>query len=253
MLVSVLLSVWNGAATVARAVESIQAQTFTEWELIAVDDGSSDATAEILEAFARNDRRIHLLRNEANRGQAASLNGAFRVSRGELIARLDADDTALPDRFAAQVEFLAAHPEVAILGGGAELVDRGGRPLRVQKPRTQHAVLVAEIYERNPFIHPAVMMRREVLEQLGGYDESFSRAQDYDLWLRAYRRFVFANLDIPLIRYTFPECSTWASSVAAARALLRAGVRDGARWRGIRGAARHFGAYLRQRLLQHDR
>lgn len=245
MLVSVLLSVFNGAATVARAVESIQQQTFGDWELIAVDDGSTDESASILEGLAEHDARIRVMRNDRNRGLAASLNVAFRASQGALLARMDADDVSLPRRFAQEVAYLAAHPDIAVVGGAAEVI--GGDGTIMQRP-TQHAEMVAAIYARNPLIHPSVMMRREVLEQLGGYDESFRRAQDYDLWLRAHSRFRFANLDEAVIRYTLPAQSDWRSSGQAARAVWRAGLRDGVRWRGLYAAARHLAAYVRGRL-----
>jgi glycosyltransferase involved in cell wall biosynthesis len=240
-LVSVLMSVHNGARTVSAAVDSIRAQTFPDWELLLVDDASTDGTAELLTRL--DDPRIRVLRNERNRGLAASLNRAFRESRGTLIARMDADDVALPQRFAAQVAFLASHPEVDILGSAAILLDGSGREAGISTRRETHGDIAASICKENPFIHPAVMMRRRVLEELGGYDESLRRAQDYDLWLRGVHRFRYHNLQEPLLRYSKPARATWISSSYGARVILKN--------RGLRGAwwaARLLAAFALSKL-----
>ena len=241
MLVSVLLSVRNGAGTIVRAIDSVRAQTLTQWELVVVDDGSSDET--ISRVLAIDDERIRLIRNARNRGLAASLNIAFRASRGELIARLDADDEALPDRFRKQVDFLREHPEIDVVGGEALLIGRDGRELGIAKRPETHDDIVRSIYKINPFIHPAVMMRRRVLEELGGYDESLQRAQDYDLWLRGAARFRYHNLQEPLIRYTKPERPTWTSSGHAAHVIWTNAKRQGTPLRGLWFAGRHVAAY----------
>jgi glycosyltransferase involved in cell wall biosynthesis len=240
MLVSVLLSVRNGAGTIVRAIESVRAQTFPDWELVVVDDGSSDET--VSRVLAIDDERIRLMRNATHRGLAASLNIAFRASRGELIARLDADDEALPDRFRKQVDFLLAHPEIDVVGGEAVLVDRDGRELGTAKRPEKHEDIVGPIFRINPFIHPAVMMRRRVLEELGGYDESLPRAQDYDLWLRGAARFRYHNLQEPVIRYTKPERPTWKTTRHTARVLWMNARRQGTPLRGLWFAGRRLAA-----------
>ena len=236
-LISVLLSVYNGEASIVDAVESIRAQTFTDWELIAVDDASRDRTGALLHDF--DDERIRILCNDRNQGLAASLNAAFRTSRGKLIARMDADDVALPDRFAKQVAFLEAHPDVDVLGGGALLLGEAGTSMR----RETHEEIAAQIFKENPFIHPAVMMRRHVLEELGGYDESLRRAQDYDLWLRGISRFRYHNLQEPLIRYKRPDKPTWTASGFAARVVWMNARRQGSALRGLWFAGRHVAAF----------
>lgn len=234
--VSVLLAVHDGARSVAAAIESIRAQTFRDWEMIAVDDGSRDETAAVLASL--DDDRIRVIRNPTNRGLAASLNIAFAASKGELIARMDADDVALPDRFARQVVFLDTHRDIDILGGWALLTGDD----KVASRRETHDELAAHRFRENPLIHPTVMMRRRVLEELGGYDESLQRAQDFDLWLRAMPRFRFHNLQEPLIRYKPPH-PTWKASRFAARVVAANGIRQ-RDMRGLWFAARHVISYF---------
>ena len=240
-LVSVLLSVHNGARTVATAIESIRAQTWSDWELVIVDDASTDGTAALLAGIS--DPRIRVIRNDRNLGLAASLNKAFLAASGVLIARMDADDFALPDRLARQVEFLAAHPEIDVLGSAAILVDGNDRETGISTRRERHEDIAATILKQNPFIHPSVMMRRHVLELLGGYDESLRRAQDYDLWLRGVRRFRYHNLQEPLLRYKQPDRATWISSSYAARVIWK-----NAGWRGAWWAARLLAAFALSKL-----
>lgn len=241
-VLSVLLAVRNGERTVAAAIESIRAQTWTDWELIVVNDASTDGTAAVLARFT--DPRIHVLRNDVNRGLAASLNLAFRASHGALIARMDADDVALPERFERQFAFLAGHPDVDVLGTAAFLVDGHGRDLGTSTRSETHDAIAASILKLNPFIHPSVMMRRHVLEQLGGYDESLLRVQDYDLWLRGLaKRFRYHNLQEPLLRYRAPDRSTWISSSYAARVIWK-----NAGWRGTWYAARMLAAWAISKL-----
>src|SRR6185436_2392424 len=242
MLVSVLLSAYNAAGTLAAAVESIRAQTLRDWELIVVDDGSTDGTRSLLAKI--NDPRLRVIHNDSNRGLAASLNEAFRASRAELIARMDADDVALPYRLERQVAFLREHPDVDVLGGAAFFIGNDVITTR----RERHEVMARRAFTENPFIHPAVMMRRRVLEELGGYDESLRRAQDYDLWLRGVNRFRYHNLTEPLIRYRRPTRATWQASGAAARVVWLNGLRRREPLVGAYAAMRYIVAFVVWRL-----
>lgn len=226
--VSVLLAAYNAEATLADALDSIRAQDFTDWELIAVDDGSRDGTRAILEAFARGEPRCHLVLRDRNSGLASCLNAGIGLARGEYIARMDADDRAVPGRLQLQVAFLDAHPEIAILGGGAHVVSEEGAVLGVLERRETHEELCAVIFKENPFIHPTVMARRAVLQALGGYDVTMRRGQDYDLWLRAYRQYRLHNLLVPLVWYQRRRRPTWRDARFSARALTAALRREGA-------------------------
>jgi glycosyltransferase involved in cell wall biosynthesis len=227
------MAAYNAESSVGSAVDSIQRQTFTDWELIVVDDGSWDGTLAILKEAASGDPRIRVLVHETNSGLPTSLNDALTASRGSLIARMDADDRALPERLALQVEFMDANQEVDILGGGALTMTEDGTPMGELRPREIHEELAPRIFRENPFIHPTVMARRAVLEQLRGYDTTLRRGQDYDLWLRAYRNYRLHNLQQPLIWYAQrpPRWrDAWFSSVVVARALKREGCFWRAPW-----------------------
>jgi glycosyltransferase involved in cell wall biosynthesis len=220
------MAVYNGANTVGATVKSIQAQSYRAWTMIGVDDASTDGTDELLERFARDDTRISVIRNKSNRGLAASLNEGVRRTSSDLIARIDADDVCLPNRFAEQVRFLEEHPEISVLGTGAELLDEHGRSIgEVFRPE-HHEALVERIYRENPFIHPSVMVRRSFYEALGGYDERLRRSQDYDLWLRGYKQFRYHNLHSALIRYRVHRSLSLMSIVFGTFVLSRAASRE---------------------------
>jgi glycosyltransferase involved in cell wall biosynthesis len=196
--VSVLMAVHNGAPLVAAAVASVLGQSDGDLELIVIDDGSTDATAELLAAVDDPRLRPH---RQARTGLTRALNRALAVARGPLVARLDADDLALPERLARQRAFLAAHPEVGLLGTAAREEDPGGGAARVVQPPTADAALRRALIRANPFVHSSVMVRRELLERAGGYDERLAVAQDYDLWMRLARLTRLANLsDVLVVR-----------------------------------------------------
>ena len=225
--VTVLMPVRNSVESVERAVLSIINQTYDTWELLVVDDASTDGTWDVVQALARQDSRVVAIRNPERRRLGASLNLAWSRSRHELIARMDGDDESFTIRLALQAGFMAKHPEVMVLGAGAELVDESGARLGVALPPERHEELVRDIYRRSPFIHPSVMMQRSLLERLGGYDESLWRAQDQDLWLRAYRPFRFHNLQQPLLRYRVRRALSWEATLGGTFVLARAAYREG--------------------------
>jgi glycosyltransferase involved in cell wall biosynthesis len=188
--------VYNGEPWLGEAVDSVLRQTLVDFELIVVDDGSTDGTLGVLEQ--RRDSRITVLR-QARGGQTAALNRGLRSARAPLLARLDADDVALPDRFARQVTFLSAHPEVGLLGSACREISPAGTVVRTLTPPGDDAAIRRRLIRANPFIHSSVMFRRTVLDVAGPYDESFAVAQDYDLWLRMSRVTRLANIVEPLV------------------------------------------------------
>ena len=194
--VSVLLAVHNGAPWVTEAIGSVLAQTLRDFELIVIDDGSADATPELISAFT--DSRVRVERH-ARVGLTRSLNRAIALARAPLLARLDADDVAMPDRLARQHAFMRAHPDVGLLGGAAREVDTEGRLVREVTPPLDDASLRRLLIRRNPFVHSAVMFRREVIDRVGPYDERWPVAQDYELWMRISRVSLLANLDAVLV------------------------------------------------------
>ncbi len=190
--VSVVMSMFNGKAFLQAAIESILGQTFGDFEFIIIDDGSTDGSAEMVRGYT--DPRIRLVRQE-NRGIPAALNRGLELASGEYVARQDADDISHPERFARQVRFLDAHPEIAVLGTASLLIDPQGRPFSSFRTFTRHERLVAELLRGVcPLMHGSVMSRREALLAVGGYKPIFSHAQDVELWLRMSGQYRLANL-----------------------------------------------------------
>jgi glycosyltransferase involved in cell wall biosynthesis len=205
--VSVLMPVWNGAKFLSQSLNSVLAQTFTDFELLILDDGSTDDTPNILSAYMIQDRHVHVITRE-NRGLVASLNELLDHARGEFVARMDADDISLPNRFLRQVQFLRDNPDVVCVGGNVEAIDDEGRFLTT----FEYAADDEEIEERNlvgiaSICHPAAMMRREALVRVNGYDADFFPAEDLDLWLRLGEIGKLANLSEAILRYRFHASS----------------------------------------------
>lgn len=191
--ISVLMAVYNGGSFLSPAIESVLRQSEKRFEFLIVDDGSSDNSVATVERF--KDSRIRLIRHKTNQGLAASLNSGLAQARGDYIARLDADDLALPDRLARQAEYLDRHPEIGLVGSNAILVDEEGRRLyQTDYPRSPLAVRWVSLLQ-NPFIHSTVMLRRALLEQHSlRYDPRLTATQDYDFWLRCLEHTEAANL-----------------------------------------------------------
>lgn len=225
--VSVLMSVYNGAPWVGDAVASLLGQTAGDIELIVVDDGSTDSTPAVLAAI--RDSRLRVYR-EPHAGLTRSLNRALRLATAPLVARLDADDVALPERLERQRAFLDAHPGVGLLGTGAREVDEAGREIRRIRPPEDDGTIRSALIRYNPFVHSSVVMRRSVLERVGGYDETLSVAQDYDLWMRLCQVTRLANLPEPLVvRRLLPGRVSSVRDSERLRAEMRV------RWRAVRG------------------
>lgn len=199
-LISVVMPVQDGARWLAEAVTSIQQQSLAEFELLIVDDGSADESARIATAFAKADPRIRVV-PQARLGLVTALNRGLTEARGALIARLDADDRAHPQRLARQREYLAAHTEIGLLGTWADKIDAGGRVIGALKPAASPHELMQLLPRTNPFVHSSVMMRKQVLENAGYYRPAFQGAEDYDLWLRLSELTTVANLPERLLQY----------------------------------------------------
>ena len=199
-VVTVLMATFNDAAFLPEAARSILAQTFAEFEFLIIDDASTDETSRYLGNV--QDPRVRVIRNDSNQGLTRSLKRGIELARGSFIARLDADDVALPGRLEQQIHFMEKHPEVAILGGACLLVDEAGKPFAIQRQPENDLTIRWTSLLTNPFVHSTVMLRRHALREHGlNYNEAFDTSQDYDLWTRLLRHGKGANLSTPLIRY----------------------------------------------------
>ena len=192
--VTVLLPVHDAERFLPEAVESILDQSFRDFELLAIDDGSHDASAEILGGFARRDRRVRVV-HRPHQGLIATLNDGLALARGALIARMDADDVALPQRLARQVEALDRDPGLLCIGGAFDLIDESGRLFDRAFPPCDHATILARALGGESTIsHSAASYRRDAVRGIGGYDETARWVEDLDLWLRLSEHGSLANL-----------------------------------------------------------
>lgn len=200
--VSVILPVYNSSSYLEQAVDSLLKQSFGDFELLAVDDGSTDSSRSILEQASERDPRVRVL-SQQNGGVALALNAGIKVAKGEFIARMDADDISLPDRFSLQVSFLEMHPCVVAIGGQIVLVDPEGREL-CPMPMPKDHLSIDEFHLNNftsALCHPATMIRKDALVDIGGYDPKFLTAQDLDLWLRLAEVGQLSNLESVVLHY----------------------------------------------------
>ncbi|MBO4609004.1 MAG: glycosyltransferase [Lachnospiraceae bacterium] len=195
---------WNTEA-LERAVRSVLCQSLGDFEFIIWDDGSEGEAALALKKLPEKDARIILAGRDENRGLAFSLNECIKLAKGKYIARMDADDECLPERFARQVEFLESNPEYAWCGTGAELFDENGAWGYRRMPEIPQK---KDYYKYSPYIHPSVMFRRSVFDSFAGYleeDETY-RCEDYEIFMRLMQKGLKGyNLPEPLFRYF--ECS----------------------------------------------
>ncbi len=198
--VSVVLSVFNGEAFLAESIESLLVQSFRDFELIVIDDGSTDRTSEILHGF--DDPRVRTLRNRSNLGLTPSLNRGLSEARGEFIARQDADDVSEPDRLQRQLDFFHRNPEVVLAGSWYKEIDESGREIQeVQLPSDPLGLRWALLLYC-PFAHSSVMWRKSPVQDfVGGYDERLDYATDHEFWNRIAARFPVSNVKRPLLRY----------------------------------------------------
>lgn len=212
--VTVLLAVYNGGAYLREAVDSVLSQTYRDFELVIVDDGSTDGSIEALPA----DPRIHVLHNERNIGQIPSLNRGLEKAMGEYVARLDHDDICLPRRLERQVELLAALPEVALAATWVDIVETDGRLWARARPVIDSFAEFAAMIVSGQvsLVHPSLMFRRRIVVDLGGFDESLNASEDQDL----YRKLLLAGHDArvvkeALLRYRRHENQMTVSKSAA--------------------------------------
>ena len=246
--VSVLLPLRDGERFVREAVDSILAQTFTDFELIVVDDGSTDGGPDLVRSY--DDPRLRLVTLPVAGGISRALHAGLAVSTAALVARMDADDVSLPERFAAQVAFLAAHPEVVAVGVTPVLMDQDGGGQRPYPLLTRDAELRRRLTDKGPFCHGSVLMRRSALEAAGGYRSEQEPAEDYGLWLRLAAHGQLANLPQALYRLrigdhsvSFRQQARQQDRLVQLRQQARAALGDPAlRWAGLRAGRRFYRA-----------
>ncbi len=197
------MAVYNAEKYLSEAIESVLSQTFTDFELLIHNDGSTDESASILRRYAEEDARISVS-SGPNAGLPASLNKLIGRVKTDLIARMDADDICWSEWLECQVKYLDAHPDIAVLGSYVRYIDIDGRPVRdMDHPLTHEEIDARNLAGNTALVHPTVLARTNAIRAVGGYDESYPNAEDLDLWLRVGEQLRLANYPKVLLDYRF--------------------------------------------------
>lgn len=192
--VSVIMAVYNGEKYLKECIDSILNQTFSDFEFIIINDGSTDKTEEIVKNAMKKDKRIKLISNKENRGRAVARNQGLKIANGEYIAVIDSDDIALPQRLEKQVKFLDENQDVGLVGTWFYVIDEDGKIIGKEKNPVSDEMIREKILKAMPFCHSSLMWRKECIEKVGGYRKEFSLSQDYDLVLRISEKYKVANI-----------------------------------------------------------
>ena len=220
--VTVLMAVYNSERYLRQAVDSILRQTFTDFEFLIINDGSTDQSRNIILSYG--DPRIQLIDNPENIGLTKSLNRGLALARGELVARLDADDISHPERLEHQVEYLDRHPDSVLLGTQARVINELGKVCDAKgefRPQSRFAIHWKFLFG-NPFVHSSVMFRRTVIwNELGGYDDRFFYNQDFELWSRVSERWEVSNLPNVYVDFRSNSNSITRQRTTAASAKMK--------------------------------
>jgi len=206
--ISVIMPVYNGEKFLSKAIDSILKQSYTDFEFIIINDGSSDSTEQIIESY--HDPRIVYLKNSANLGLSKSFNIGIDKSHGKFIARMDADDISKPNRFERQIQFLEKRPHVDIVGSNLILIDEKDLRCGAHRKQQNHLEIKFSSLFSTPMMHPTIMGKAEVFKS-HHYDEGLSNSEDYELWSRLLfkTKTHFANIHEPLLLYrTYPNSFT---------------------------------------------
>ncbi len=214
---SVAMSIYNGESHLALAIESILSQTFTDFEFLILNDGSTDGSADIVNSYAARDHRIRGIHRE-NKGLVISLNQLVEMSQAPIVARMDADDIAMPERFERQMAFLAANPDYGVVSSWTIDIDVNGDPFPIKgadQPTNFEDFLKA--ISGGPLLcHPSAMFRRDLVLSVGGYHGAFRHCEDYDLWLRLSSVTKLCSLPERLMQYRH-----WSNQVSSRHAFVQ--------------------------------
>jgi len=194
--ISVIIPTHNRAHLVCETIDSVLTQTYTNYEIIVVDDGSTDNTKEVLERYGKKIRYFY----QENQGQATASNYAVRQSKGDYLAFIDDDDLWLPEKLEQQVKVLEKYPDLHLVCSDCYALRENGNLVRWNKKKTKEDTFQS-IFDGNFIIHPTVMLRKKCFEDVGGYDTRLRTTIDYDLWLRLIRKYKFRHMSIPLTKY----------------------------------------------------
>jgi glycosyltransferase involved in cell wall biosynthesis len=232
-VVSVVLPVYNAQPYLKESIESILNQTFTNFEFIIINDGSTDNSLSIIQTYADIDNRIILISRE-NKGLVASLNEGIQIAKTELIARMDADDIALPTRLEKQLQYLNDNEGVICLGSQTIIIDSNSLELTIQAQPTEHDEILKILLKGHcSLTHPSVIYKKERFNKVGGYNIELYPAEDYDLWLRLSEVGTIANLGEPFIKYRILNTSVSATNLLAQQKCVKKALMNACKRRNI--------------------
>ncbi len=198
--ISVILPVYNAEKYIEGAVNSILTQTYTDFEFIIINDGSTDNSLTLLTNLAKQDKRIVLISRE-NKGLISTLNEAISIAKGDFIARMDADDIALPERFEKQINYLKAHPDLAVLGTGYRFMSEDGVVGKKRRTLCSNDDIKASLFFGNPIAHPSVMVNYKLIGKQFYYLAEYKTIEDFELWCRISQHYKIENLKEVLLHY----------------------------------------------------
>lgn len=197
-VVSVLMPVYNAEQFLREAIDSILCQTYTDFEFLIFNDGSTDKSSEIIKSY--DDKRIISFDYVINSGYLKHLNEGVKTAKGRYIARMDADDISLPDRFEKQITFLESHSDIALLGSSAIIINESGNEKKITEVIETSNLIFTQLFFENPFFHTSMMGRTSVFREFK-YNDNYYVAEDYYLWSQIAMKYKLANLNEPLIKY----------------------------------------------------
>ena len=211
--ITVLMPVYNGAEYIREAIDSVLGQTFENFELLIIDDGSSDNSIDIIKSYS--DPRIILIKNNYNIGLVKTLNKGLDNAKGEFIARIDQDDVCYPERLERQLDFIRNNPEIILLGSGCMEIDKDGNEIAVHQYPSNHRKLFADLLKLKAFFpHSSAFFNKCVVTELGGYNFNLNGAEDCDLWLRIASVGKIACFPEPLIKLRKHSTSMTAKNLS---------------------------------------
>lgn len=200
-VISVLMPVYNSEKYLAEAIESVLNQSYTNFEFLIFDDGSTDSSKDIIKEYSKKDSRIKSFFFKENQGYVIHLNQGLEIANGKYIARMDSDDICLPNRFKIQIEYLESHPEIWVLGSSSIIINDQGEEMGKSKRFNNPDELYFMSFFINPLSHPTVFFRKKEIKSIGGYNEKKQPSEDFDLWTRVLNKGKIANIEQPLLKY----------------------------------------------------
>jgi len=204
---TVIMPTFNVDKFIARAIESMLSQTFKDFELIIIDDASTDGTLEIARSYAKKDSRIKIVVNEKNLQVATTLNKGIKIAKSQIIARMDPDDISFPERLEKQFTFMKKHPNIAIVGTNILIINELGELISKREYPDKSNKLKKLMFKYSPFAHPTVMFRKKIFQEFGGYSVSMVPCEDIDLWFKIGSKYEISNIQEYLLKYTLIKTS----------------------------------------------